>query len=183
MKIRTWLAGSSALAVAALSAAALVPVASDAATTLVKGGKPAGCAVTLDGDSSKHTLTAPVMKSVLTSYAASAALADELYFSSTGITTGCGSLSIVMYGTHNGAVDSTPLQSRTVSLSGISISPSSALLIDSLIAEIPTDNDSGPCLASQIEMRDTNGTVVQVAPVAGPVIDCAGEGGGFTYGG
>jgi hypothetical protein len=198
MKIRTVLAGSTTLAVVGLAAATLAPVSSQAA--IVKASKTAGCSVTVDGPNTTGTLTAPVIKSVMvandatnpayvstlgyyaqkTYYAGSAALATNLSFSSPGAA--CGSVSTVMYGVHNGTVDASPLETRTASLVGLT----SPTTINSLVADVSPGNDSntnGPCLGLQLEVRDTNGTIVQLAPSTGPELQCPGQGGGFSFGG
>ena len=200
MKIRTLLAGSTTLAVAALSAATLAPVASHAASASSHLKPVAGCAVTLDGPNTQGTLTAPVIKSAAlahdpanpafaptlgyhvatTSYAGSAAFEGSLAYTAPG--SACGSLSVVTYGVQGGTAGTSPLQSRTVSLAG----QTSPLSLHSLIADVPAGNDTdsnGPCLAFQIEIRDTNGNVVQVAPTTAPLVECPGGGGGFPFGG
>jgi hypothetical protein len=198
MKIRTVLAGSTTLAVVGLAAATLAPASSSAA--IVKASKTTGCSVTVDGPATTGTLTGPVIKSVQvasdptnpayastlgyypkkTYYAGSAALATTMTFSSPG--SACGSVSVVMYGVHNSAVDATPLETRTTSLIGAT----SPMTVNSLVADVSSDNDSndyGPCLGLQLEVRDTNGNIVQLAPTTGPELQCPGQGGGFSFGG
>ncbi len=200
MKLRTLIAGSSSLAVAALAAAALAPVSTQALPRAKP--LPPGCVVTVDGGGSTGTLTAPVLKSAAlsndlanpanlqtagyyvstTSYPGSSALEASLAFAAPA--GACGSIALVSYGVHGGVVDSTPIVTRTISLTGAA----SPLVVHALVADVPAGNDTdpdgnGPCLGTKLEVRDSNGTVVQTVPTGAPAKGCPTSGGGFTFGG
>lgn len=95
----------------------------------------------------------------------------------------CGSVSLVVYGVKDGLVVPGALLTRTVQLPGDGGSP---VTVDALLDGIPASNQTtsgGACLASQLEVRDSNGALVQKASSTGPQAQCPTGGGGLSYGG
>lgn len=212
MRVRTITACTAAVALTALLLPGLGAGAAASPPPGAHRPAPPGCSVVADPDNSHGTPGAPVIEDtelgfdpsnpdnavnggyyvIEKHYPRSSTFVAEIPYTPPA-TGGCGTISVLTFpyvGTsaEDAVVLADAVQSTTAVLSG----QATKVVITSLVVGLPAESrrvtvgESGEehlCVASQVEVRDDNGTVVQTFPAAGPKPMCPGSGGGKVYGG
>lgn len=185
---------SLALGSALLAAAAVVPTAAAAA-----GGKPqseTGCFDLVDAEghfervissatqSGNGSLLSPWGKVQETYYENAGVLDVSIVLAAPSCPEATYTLALYPRGTDlSGPRPPAPLRAVSVPGDGTTGTSASPFALFGLIDHLPVADDGAVCVGAQLQVSDSSGKVVDVAPDAGPADICQGGGGGRAFGG